>query len=185
MTVWLLHLPLSPADEAQLRERTALPLPLGDAPDLTGLTSLSGCRQRLHTLHPDEPPEALRRRTERLWTLYAGVQKDDIIAVPLPARRQLALAEVTGPYRHEPDAPADRRHLIPVTWQKKPLRITARFRDDCAPSGPAMAEVEDSALRIAIRDTLPRPYNRFARWKWLMALTFALGALQFVAGLIR
>jgi predicted Mrr-cat superfamily restriction endonuclease len=185
MTVWLLHLPLTPAEEASIRERKALELPLGDVPDLTGVVGFSGCRRLLQALHPDEPPEATLRQAERLWALYGGVQPQDIIAVPLPRRRALALAEVRGPYRHEAGPQAAHRHLIPVVWHDRQLRLSGSLRQAVARNSKPMAEIEDAAARIAIRDRLPHAYNRFAGWKWLTAALFGLGTLQFLAGLLQ
>ncbi len=180
MTPWLLHQSLAPDEEAHIRQLPALELPLGDAPDLTGITSIAACRRRLAALYPEEPPEALARRLERLWRLYGGVQKEDILAVPLRNHKALALAEVSGPYRYETGGDGRPRHLIPVTWHDKTLRITGSLKDAIDRSGQAMAEIEHLDARLAIRDRLPHAHNRFARWKWLMAMFTVLGALGIV-----
>ncbi|MDE3061156.1 MAG: hypothetical protein KGJ06_09100 [Pseudomonadota bacterium] len=179
MSIWLLHLPLTAEEEAHLTGRTHLPLPIEDVPDLSLMMRPVECRHLLQALHPEEPPEAISRRLERIWRLYTGVHAEDIIAVPLPARGELALAEVTGKYQYQVGEGGEDHHRVPVTWHRPILlRRFRKFKELLVPGGEKMHEIASAPARIAIRDTLPHRYNRFARWKWLLALFFLLGMLR-------
>lgn len=181
MSIWILHQRLTSQEEDTIRQRDTLELPFNDVPDLSEVSSPAQCRQLMQSLHPDDPPEALRLKTERVWTLFSGLQREDIVAVPLQQRRQLALAEVTGRYRYEVAADGADRHLIPVTWVQKPVpfRALREHKEWLDPKRDAMFEINDAKARIAIRDRLPHSYNRFARFKWVFVV------LMVVIGIVR
>src|SRR5688572_22863258 len=101
MTIWVLHLKLTPKEEESIAARTHLPLPFEHMPDLTMVTSQGKCRQLLQTLHSDEPPESMTRRLDRVWGIYSRIAREDIIAVALPSRGEVALAEVIGDYQYQ------------------------------------------------------------------------------------
>lgn len=180
MTIWVLHQQLSADEQARITTRTQLQLPFNGLPDLTQATSLVKCRQLLLLLHPNEPPEALARQAERIWAIHGTLSKEDIIAVPLPATEEVALAEVSGPYHYELDSNRADVHLIPVTWYEPriSLRLKRKLRDLFKPDGAPMFEVTRPEERIAIRDYLPHSYNRFAKWKWLLGVFFLLGLFR-------
>jgi predicted Mrr-cat superfamily restriction endonuclease len=180
MSVWVLHQSLTPEEEARITERTHLILPFEGLPDLTPITSQAGARQLLELLYPDEPPEALSRRLERFWNHFTALGKEDTIGVPLPGLKQLALAEVTGPYEYRIGAEGEDIHLIPVKWYHRSIRYMTlhKHKELLASGGPALREVTHQDARVLIRDRLPHRYNRFARWKWLLALMFALGLVR-------
>jgi len=179
MTIWVLHPSFTPQEEEQLQERTHLALPFDDLPDLSLITSQVECRHLLGTLHPDDPPESITRKTERVWKLYAGLQLEDIIAVPLKSRKEIALAEVTERYRYRVDSGAD-MHQVGVKWYARRVKLHGFGKHKALfdERGEKMREITDPEARVAIRDKLPHSYNRFAKWKWLLALFFILGLLS-------
>ncbi|MDE3036893.1 MAG: hypothetical protein KGJ21_00345 [Pseudomonadota bacterium] len=180
MTIWILRQAITPDEEAHVAGRVHLVLPFGEAPDLSGISDLAALRRLLQALHPEDPPETITRRAERIWPLYNGMAIEDIIAVPLPSRRELALAEVTGRYHYQVGAGGADVHLVPVKWHDKRVSYGAlrRYPELLAPERPPMFEVGSPKARVLIRDRLPHCYNRFARWKWLLALFFAMGAVR-------
>jgi hypothetical protein len=176
MTIWVLHQELSEQEQEAIAQRTHLQLPFDGLPDLSAVRSAGECRRLLQSLHPGEPPETLTRRIERVWSILGQVAPEDIIAVPLSARREVALAEVTGPYAYQG------AHLLPVKWHTRritPAR-TRKLRTLFAPGGLPMFEVTRPDERIAIRGYLPHGYNRFVRWKWLLGLFFFMGVLRMI-----
>ncbi len=179
MTVWILHLPLMKEKEAGITRRTHLPLPIdAQLPDLSQLRNEGECRRLMLELYPDDPPESVARRTERVWKLYGQLAEEDVVAVPLVESRQVALAEVSGPYvyRHEGD---EATHLLPVKWHPPvALHRFGKHRKIFAGGGHALVEVNDPEERTAIRDRLPHSYNRFVKWKWLMIIFFFMMLLR-------
>lgn len=186
MTVWVLRQTLDADEEARIFERTELRLPFDGLPDLTQVSNAQEARRLLALLHPDEPPEATARRVERFWHRFSTLQLEDVIAVPLPLSRKLALATVVGHYRYETAADGGDIHLIPVRWHEKfiPLTKFSKHKELFDPANPPMYEVDSAEARASLREQLPHGYNRFAKWKWLMALFFALSLLRMLQGMV-
>lgn len=185
MTVWLLNLPLSAEDEAALTTRTRLPLPYDGLPDLSHVTSPAQAMQMLRTLFPDEPPETLSTRFEKFWNLHTGLHEDDLIALPLPNTSRMALATVAGPYAYSVGTHGTDIHEIPVHWACEPLPL-AKFRKHLPLfTRPGMTEVTDRDARIALRGKLPHSYNRFDKFKWLLAVFMGMGLLRMVMGMME
>jgi len=186
MTIWLLHQTLTTEEEAHIQERSHLALPFEGLPDLSLITSPVECKHLLAALHPQDPPESINRRFDALWPRYAGLHGEDIIAVPLHARKAVALAEVTGPYHYEVGKDGADRHLIPVKWHPGPVPLYKfRKHKDIFARRERMFEVTNAEARIAIRDRLPHRYNRFVKWKWILLFFFALGMLHRLQSLLK
>jgi len=180
MSIWVLHQSLSPDEESHIEQREHLVLPFDGLPDLSAVASQLQCRHLMQLLYPDDPPEAITRRVDRLWPRYSGLQKEDIIAVPLASRKAVALAEVGGKYLYRVGVSGEAMHLIPVTWHKAvSLRSLYKHKDLFERTGEPMMEVTRAEARIAIRDHLPHSYNRFAKWKWLLVVFFLMGLVRF------
>ena len=175
MTVWMLHLPLSSADEESIRQRAFLPLPFGNVPDLTLIGSSFEFRRMMASLNMELPPEALDRMQDKIWKILSELQPEDIIAVPLTHKRAVALAEVSGKYTYSKDAGDNNAHQIPVTWQEKliPLGKFRLHKPLIENTGNAILEVSDPSARAIIQSSLKRSYNRFAGLKWIV-LVFTL-----------
>lgn len=180
MTVWMLRLPLTPEEENALRERTHLPLPFEGVPDLSQVRGIGECRQLMQVLYPGEPPETIMRRAERFWGKFSQLTEEDIITVPLKAQQQLAIAEINGRYVYRVGDKGVDVHLVPVKWHEKtvPLRKLSKDKALMDESGEPLSEVTDVETRTLIRDRLPYAYNRFAKWKWLLLLFFAMGLVR-------
>lgn len=171
MTLWVMHVPLSADEEEAIAAREFLPLPLEDLPDLSVIRSQTEFRHLLKALHPEAPPETLTRIIERTWKIFRGVEVEDIIAVPLPVSREVAIAEVTGPYQYRVQADKSDEHAIPVKWHARriPFSKFYRHKNILNADGP-MQEVQAVEVRNIIRARLPHRYNRFAGLKWILVI---------------
>ena len=180
MTIWILRELLTPEEEAHIEERTHLTLPFEDLSDLSMVTSQVECRHLLQALHPDDPPETIARKTERIWRLYGGLRAEDIIAVPLNSRQELALAEITKKYHYEVGDGGSDVHQVVVKWHEKrvPWRSLRKHKDLLESRGEKLVEVTNPDARTIIRDRLPHSYNRFAKWKWILVLFFIMGLIS-------
>jgi predicted Mrr-cat superfamily restriction endonuclease len=187
MTVWILHQPLTAEEEARIQERPYLALPFDGVPDLSAIHSREQCRKLFKSLYPEAPPETLAGMTDRLWQRYSELRATDTIAVPLPLRKEVALAEVTGRYRYEPQAGQQSAHQVLVKWYRCHLRFSSlcKHQDLLANNGEQLVEVMDSDLRTKLREKLPHTYNRFARWKWLLAVFFMINVISLLLSLVH
>lgn len=185
MTVWVLHRQLTPQEEAEIAQHTYLELPFEGVPDLSAVTSQGHAMQLLRLLHPDDPPESLTRRMDRFWDIYGGLHKEDLIAVPLKGRGEMALAEVTGGYEYKVGERGADVHLIPVKWHERRIPLTRLSKHkEIFDGGRAMYEVVTLEARTALRDYLPHSYNRFVRMKWLLALFFLMNLIGMLKSLM-
>lgn len=177
MTMWLLHQPLAADEETRIGERTQVTLPFNDAPDLVKVGSQQAFRKLLQEAAPDDPPETISRRVEKIWKYYEGMQAGDLIAVPLVSSGEVAMAEVTGRYHF-----TEGSHTLPVTWYAKraPLKSLAKQGAPVDIRPGHISEITDAELRNKLRSHLPYRYNRFARWKWIMAIFFLFGLMRVI-----
>jgi hypothetical protein len=174
MTVWVLHQQLTPQDEAAIRERTHLVLPFDGLPDLSRVTRPDQMKYLLRQIYPDDPPESVIHRFDRNWSRYYGLHAEDILAVPLKSRQEIAVAEVSGSYQYDEGV-----HRIPVKWHAvAPLRKFRKYQNIFHEGREKMTEVTNQDARVAIRDCLPHAYNRFVRWKWLLVVFFLMGVVR-------
>lgn len=183
MSVWLL------SGEADLNpeERGWIALPFGELPDLSAVHSLAQCRALLQSLSPEDPPETLATKATRLWDRLSAIQQENLVALPLAEAQEVAVAEITGPYRYEPAAEPALRHRCDVTWHNPvPFRKFRGYREVTQVQSRAdFSEVTDVGLRNIIRSRLDVPYNRFSGLAWIAGLLFALQVLNMLIRLVR
>jgi hypothetical protein len=181
VTIWVVHQELTSQQEAHIHEQPHVKLLFGDMPDLSMVKSEGHCRRLLQALYPGDPPETLQRKSERIWKLYGHIALEDIMVVPLPSRRAVALAEVTGHYVYRVTQNGGDEHCIPVKWYPDcpPIASFGTHAGLFARGSEFMNEVTQGPARIAIRERLPHRYNRFAKWKWLFA------GVMVITGLMR
>lgn len=174
MSVWVLQQALPPAEEANIETREWLELPFGDLPDLRPYQHHE-LRRLFAERHPDLPPETHVNMADRTWGRLQ-LENEDILAVPLASRGEVAIAVVSGHYRYE-----NGQHKIPVVWQGTTIpkqRFGNAYTRIFGRSEP-MFEVADAEDRNAIRRWLPNSYNRFASWKWFFVAFMILEAIMF------
>jgi len=183
MTMWMLPQTLTPEEEGSITARTHLQLPYQNLPDLTAITTHAQARHLMRMLHPDEPPESLSRRIDDFWKPHTEMNLEDLIAVPLPASRQIALATVTGAYTYRVGEHGSSKHLIPISWPCAPIASSALRKFPELLTLRGICEITDRNARIALHAKLPHSYNRFAKWRWLMAFFMAFGLLRMLQGI--
>lgn len=183
MTVWVRHFPLSKEEEQTIKERAYLPLPFEGLPDLSHVPGPAQAIEMLAMLHPDEPPESINNRLDRFWPLFEKIHFEDVIAVPLPVRRQVVLAEVRGGYHYRVGENGEDIHEIPVKFYELniPMSKLKKHQEWFTGGGNRLLEITDTQARVALRSYLPHSYNRFARFKWLLVVFFLMSLVRMVA----
>lgn len=185
MSVWVAHVPeerLPSHDITRHGGEGKVHLPLDEWPDVTGVNSPGELRQRLKSLHPESAPEAIAGMTERLWACAHAVHAEDIIAFPVPSMGEVCFAQALSRVKYE-----DGRYMLPVKWFANRARI-AQFRhnrDIFENHGVILREVTSPQMKIAIRDRLPLPGNRFRSWKWLVGLLVLLQIMRVASRLLH
>jgi hypothetical protein len=177
-------LPL-PHEETRIQERPYLDLPFDGMPDLSAIRSRGACRNLLKSLDPELDPRTLDRKTDRLWHRCGNLSTADTIAVPLPSRNEVAMAEVTEPYRYESPAGQPGRHRVGVKWHTRTLRFSSlrNHQDVLTPNGERLVEIADSVLRRRLPEKQPHASNRFAKWKWLLTAIFVINLITMLSNL--
>lgn len=182
MTVWVLHQNLSPKEEASIHERTQVLLPFDDMPNLALISSPTHYYRLLQEQYPDQPPETLMLKFDRLWQQFNSIAVDDIVVVPLTSSQSVVLGKVTGRYHYH-----EGEHRLPVEWYPGSYAMNSfgQLKYLFSNTGNRMAEVIDRDARIKILDRLPHRYNRFARWKWIIVIFFALQMISMAMQLLK
>ncbi len=182
MSVWLLHLTLSREEEEQIQQRTHLPLPFEGLPDLSVISSQRECMHLLRALHPNDSPESLTLKLDRIWNQFSNLHLEDIIAVPLLLSGKLALAKISGHYTYDVSMKGDDVHTIPVTWYPRleTLRSFRRNKSTLTAGTHRLVMITDQTLSRAIYQRLPYKYNRFAKMRWIMIIFLIIAQMRLI-----
>jgi restriction system protein len=78
--------------------------------------------------NPDAKEAQIRSWAAQLYAMAHGIQKDDLVAMPLKNSPQIAIGRVIGPYYYRTDL-GDIHHTIPVEWLKEDIPRTAFGQD--------------------------------------------------------
>ena len=76
----------------------------------------------------------------QLWALRGRIRAGDLMVMPMKTTRQIALGRVTGEYEYRPgDEDLNKRHVVPVDWQRVDLSRSAVKQDLLFTLGSAMS----------------------------------------------
>lgn len=93
-------------------------------PSLEGVTSRRQVADLVRAVHPSESAVTQGIHFGELWRICGEIQVGDVIVMPRPVPKSIALGRVTAGYRYLTDEPdRTRRHVIGVDWvQREVLR---------------------------------------------------------------
>lgn len=182
MSVWIYQTGFNAQEDADLSSHLHLPLPFDALPDLTHVRNQSDMQALLKRLHPDWPPETLHRQTTHYVNLRSQLAEEDILVVPRADKKHVALAEVLTPYSHETEGKTD-RHYVQVHWQKMhvPIRKIRQLRKVLKAVDP-LTLVNHADERKQVYQQLNRPYNRFAKFIWILGVLITLRVITLILG---
>ena len=90
--------------------------------DLTDCTTKERIAAAVHTAFPNEKPGMLNNALGQLLALRTRIVPGDLLVMPMKTTRQIAFGRVTGGYLYRADEPdTDKRHVVPVEWQRTDL----------------------------------------------------------------
>lgn len=87
--------------------------------DMSGIDTKDGLQRAIEGNYPETKHKARLNWTSQLWPFIKGIEKGDIVALPLKQRPAIAFGRVVGPYRFDGDAPGGAKHQRPVEWLKE------------------------------------------------------------------
>jgi restriction system protein len=120
--------------------------------DLTGCSSREAVRQLVDDAYPGDQPGRLAVSAGQLWAFRQAVRPGDLVLMPLKTEPgYLAFGRCLGEYAHDPTAPADRRHYLPVDWQPEHVSRAVLKDDLLAMVNGAMTIFSPSRNQAAAR----------------------------------
>jgi restriction system protein len=84
--------------------------------DLADVADRDDLIERLRAEYPIAGEKLLTNNAAQLWAFVRRIEVGDLIALPLKTTPAIAIGRTMGPYKFEPDNPADARHTRPVEW---------------------------------------------------------------------
>lgn len=116
MTLWLVRAGKYGEREDFALENNVVVIGWNEVPDLSEIKDRIELAEILKESYPDDKERTLMSWESQLWPFVHEFDKDDLVALPLKRRASIAIGEVIGDYRFEPDNPPDARHTRPVKW---------------------------------------------------------------------
>lgn len=96
--------------------------------DLSNATSRETVLEIQRKARPDAKESQIRSWGAQLYAIAQRIQKDDLIAMPLKNRPQIAIGKATGPYQYRTDL-GDIHHTVPVRWIRDDIPRTSFEQD--------------------------------------------------------
>jgi restriction system protein len=101
-----------------------------EVPDLTPYSTRDEVAQVVAEIFKGAAEGKIANFAGQLWALRGRIEPGDLMVMPMKTTKQIALGRVTGSYEyraHEDDA--NKRHVVPVTWQRVDLPRSAIKQD--------------------------------------------------------
>lgn len=99
-----------------------------DVPTLEALKDYDEVFKQVSEVYPGRKPLAVGKLAGQLWAFALAMQEGDIVVLPRKLTSQIAIGQVTGPYRYD-QVDTMKRHIRPVEW-KLPDVPRATFEQD-------------------------------------------------------
>lgn len=111
-----------------------------EVPDLTPCSSRDDVARVVGATFHGDSDAKLANTTGQLWALRSRINSGDLMVMPLKTTRQIALGRVTGGYEYRSEEEdRNRRHVVPVDWQRVDLPRSAVKQDLLFTLGSAMS----------------------------------------------
>lgn len=186
MSIWILRQQLTADEEAHLTTRPYIILPFDHIPDLSSVVNAQELRDILQALDPEAPPESINMKLERIWQQYTSLHMEDVVVVPLTHSKKVAIGEISGRYHYKVDENGKDVHTMGINWHPQLIsHLVFGKHKHLFTNNFTMQEVTDKEARIKIMDQLPRSYNRFAKWKWVLMIFLIMQAMVMLFSMLK
>ena len=152
-------------------------------PDLSHVGNPRELKEVLKKALPDETPEGLQRKTDRIWRFIDEMVPGDIIIVPALADL-FVCGEILGPYRYDSEGREPLRHQREVRWLKEGIALDkfAPKTQELLKSGLELARIDETTMRNDINQKLSLPVNNALKYMlWVMLLLLGMRLLNSLA----
>lgn len=119
MTLWLVRAGRYGEREDFALENSLAVIGWDDLPDLAVLEKRDELADILAEKYPDEKKKTRMSWESQIWPFVHGMEKGDLVAMPLKHRAIIVFGKVSGDYRYEPENPGGFRHVRPIKWFKE------------------------------------------------------------------
>jgi len=119
MTLWLVRAGRYGEREDFALENNLAVIGWDELPDLSELEKRDELADILAEKYPDEKKKTRLNWESQVWPFVSGMEKGDLVAMPLKHRAIIVFGKVSGDYRYEPNNPGGFRHVRPVEWNKE------------------------------------------------------------------
>lgn len=116
MAVWLVRAGGNGERENFALENKVAVIGWDKMPDMSALTTREALLSKLDEVYPEVKPKTRLNWRSQIWPFIAGIQKGDLVALPLKHRPAIAFGKVLGDYKFDPSAPTDAQHQRSVDW---------------------------------------------------------------------
>lgn len=111
-----------------------------EVPDLTPHSTREAVAQVVAEVFKGASDGKIANFAGQLWALRGRIQTGDIMVMPLKTTKQIALGRVTGTYEYRVgEEDANKRHVVPVKWQRVDLPRASVKQDLLFTLGSAMS----------------------------------------------
>lgn len=151
--------------EDRFVSRSAIGIGWGEVGDLSQYPDRDALRTAYRAAHPDRSDGHVSTQAAQLWAFGHRMAVGDVVVVPFLGQPEIALGEISGPYRWVPDGDPDMPHVRDVSWHVTDLPRMAFDQDLLHSFGGSVSVCSvtrnNAELRVrAMIDTLSTPVGR-------------------------
>ena len=116
MTLWVVKGGRGGIREERFRSRSVIGIGWSEVGDLSQYPDRDALRDAYRSAHPDRSSGHVSTQAAQLWAFGHRMRIGDLVVVPYLGQPEIAIGEITGPYRWAPHGDPDMLHLRDVTW---------------------------------------------------------------------
>ena len=129
MTLWVVKGGRAGLREERFLARSVIGIGWGELGDLASYPDRDALKGAYRGAFPASSDSHVRTQAAQMWAFAARMSPGDVVVVPFLTRSEIAIGEITGPYRWLPDGDPDMPHVRDVTWHVTDLPRAAFDRD--------------------------------------------------------
>ena len=117
MSLWMVRAGKEGEYEQRALETGVVTMGRDELPDLSSVSSKQDIGRIYARLHPNASRGESRNALAQIWGFTRGIDKGDLVALPLKSRPAIAIGECQSEYRYDRSADS-MKHIRRVKWLK-------------------------------------------------------------------
>jgi hypothetical protein len=189
MTFWLVAAGEGETPDT-IKQKPWIAMPDFHQADWSKATTRKNIKQQLLKLDQDTPPETLALQSQMIGRFMLDMHKEDIVCMVWRIGKKtkgVCFAEVVGKPVAMEISEGYFEHHLPIHWFKEEAKML-RLRPYIYELGKAdmwPAEIGNAKFRLALRNHLPLPGNKFVRWGWLIVVLVCIKLFVLTAHILK